>query len=46
MRLDTKQTPEDLLHDENTRKGITKYSTLEKVGGLIRTTVAIDLCLC
>ncbi|XP_062513387.1 merlin-like [Corticium candelabrum] len=41
MRLDTKQTPEDLLHDENTRKGITKYSTLEKItSGSTRARVA------
>eukprot|EP00118_Oscarella_pearsei_P012196 m.87439 g.87439 ORF g.87439 m.87439 type:complete len:571 (+) comp36545_c0_seq6:2993-4705(+) len=31
LKLDTMQTPEDLLHEENTRKGITKYSTLEKI---------------
>jgi merlin protein len=41
LRLDTKQTPEDLLHDENTRKGITKYSTLEKItSGSTRARVA------
>jgi merlin protein len=45
LRLDTKQTPEDLLHDENTRKGITKYSTLEKVSFFDENCIIIGIRL-